>query len=1304
MNNVLLTLGALLVGILCALVAVPMVVDWNTYRGAFEEEASRILGRDVRVGGSVAVRLLPAPYIRFEKLRVADTASTSGDPLFRADSLTMRLSVGALLRGALEADQVDLQRPTLRLSVDKNGQGNWSALQIAPGALPFLPSNVALKSVDITGGTLTLVGTLGRDLAVFEAIDGEFAADSVTGPYRFKGGFKVNGQPPAEASRDIRVSAGEFEPDGSVRVRATTRATSTGNTYNFDGKLIDLRDRLKVDGELTAKLPIASGKDTKTQDLASAYDLKAKLTGDANGIRLADLSLALDSLVDPQLITGDVSTNWAAVPRFDMALASKSLNLDRFAAAGPNSDPLDTARAALNTILAAIPADAEATASLRADRVILAGETVTGVTVAMARTGPVLELKSLRAELPGSTRLEATGVVSRDTRTLSFAGPVRVRGTNLARFTGWAKGRVSDPSTKDNERSKTDPLIATARPYDGPFALAGNLTMAGGSIDLKSASADFGGMLVTGELNVQNEGRRKIALNIDAGRFDLAQLWPGGFDPAALRTLLTGANSASAAPSSEAGRPQAGDNGLFLFDPATADLDLTLSASELRAGLDKKSALELKDVEIAAKVTGGALTLDRLKFVTASGLDADIEARIDGLPGTPSAELLPKAAARTGIVRFTISAPSATAIKDALDLADIPTADRPSDGFLSKLGPTRLAGTINIGGRARAQELDATFDGAIDGGRVYGKIGLDGGLVRWRSAPLVAEFAADSPHVEHWLGLSGLAATQTDGARVAGRGTVFVRGEGTPETGLTVYSTFASRDLSAVYQGLVTLPRGSPAKLAGIVALTARDATDALALAGIAPGLGTTNAPVSGQVRLAHVDNALVLETSGLTVGGSVLNGTATVTGAGTPVRTVTARIGVDTVSVPGVLAALSDRRVSNTDGEDAVWPADPLTLTTLDGLTGTITLTAQRAVVDGAVGLNDLRAMVAIQNGQFKIDGIQAAALGGTLTGQAVLDRAQGGSRLTASVALDGADISKLNRGAAVPASAKLTMTGQGISARGIVSAMSGSGEATVGSGKIAGVAPAAVAIIANRVLETRELPSIDQVSNEVRRALEASVLDVKTRKLPIKIADGAVQIASPPLETDAGRASFDVVIDLAGLRQTHNWRIEAKTTTAPSGRVKGLLPPIIITTSGSLAAPDDWTTAVNLTAFEQELSLRKIERDADELELARKLAEDARLKAEAEEAARLTATKAAADDAANAAVSQSKPASEAQPAAQLQSGSAPETTQNPGAAAGSTVSPPVPISVPQPRPVRPPSSGPRRGDDVFLRPFQTP
>ena len=72
MNNGLLYIAGLISLALAALFAVPYFIDWNGYRGVFEEEATRILGREVRVGSNVNVRLLPSPYVSFEKLRIAD--------------------------------------------------------------------------------------------------------------------------------------------------------------------------------------------------------------------------------------------------------------------------------------------------------------------------------------------------------------------------------------------------------------------------------------------------------------------------------------------------------------------------------------------------------------------------------------------------------------------------------------------------------------------------------------------------------------------------------------------------------------------------------------------------------------------------------------------------------------------------------------------------------------------------------------------------------------------------------------------------------------------------------------------------------------------------------------------------------------------------------------------------------------------------------------------------------------------------------------------------------------------------------
>ena len=107
MNNLLMWVAGLLVAAFAALFAVPPLVDWNQFRGVFEDEASRLLGREVRVGGAVNLRLLPVPYVSFEKVSISDAPGLSG-AFLKAERFTMLLSAPPLLRGVMEARQLEV--------------------------------------------------------------------------------------------------------------------------------------------------------------------------------------------------------------------------------------------------------------------------------------------------------------------------------------------------------------------------------------------------------------------------------------------------------------------------------------------------------------------------------------------------------------------------------------------------------------------------------------------------------------------------------------------------------------------------------------------------------------------------------------------------------------------------------------------------------------------------------------------------------------------------------------------------------------------------------------------------------------------------------------------------------------------------------------------------------------------------------------------------------------------------------------------------------------------------------------------
>ena len=77
MSNFIVAIAVFLITVIGALFAVPYFVDWNGYRGVFEEEATCLVGREVRVGGAVNLHLLPTPYFRFEKSALPTPPSAS---------------------------------------------------------------------------------------------------------------------------------------------------------------------------------------------------------------------------------------------------------------------------------------------------------------------------------------------------------------------------------------------------------------------------------------------------------------------------------------------------------------------------------------------------------------------------------------------------------------------------------------------------------------------------------------------------------------------------------------------------------------------------------------------------------------------------------------------------------------------------------------------------------------------------------------------------------------------------------------------------------------------------------------------------------------------------------------------------------------------------------------------------------------------------------------------------------------------------------------------------------------------------
>ena len=134
MSNFFVAIAVFLITVIGALFAIPYFVDWNGYRGVFEEEATRLLGREVQ--GRRRRQSAPAADPLFPLGEGAHRGRVRQPPgaFFRAESLTVKLSIPPMFRGIVEANEIELQRPVLRLALDGKDGWNWQSFGQALGS------------------------------------------------------------------------------------------------------------------------------------------------------------------------------------------------------------------------------------------------------------------------------------------------------------------------------------------------------------------------------------------------------------------------------------------------------------------------------------------------------------------------------------------------------------------------------------------------------------------------------------------------------------------------------------------------------------------------------------------------------------------------------------------------------------------------------------------------------------------------------------------------------------------------------------------------------------------------------------------------------------------------------------------------------------------------------------------------------------------------------------------------------------------------------------------------------------------
>lgn len=1208
MNNGLLYLGGLLTLVLAILFGAPYFIDWNGYRGIFEEEASKVLGRDVRVGGAVNVRFLPTPFVRFEKVRLADTTGQTGEPFIRADSFTMRLALSPLLRGAFEANEIELTKPVLSLVFDGSGSGNWSTLELKPAELPFVPQNVALHSVRLIDGAVAIHRADGVLISTLDAVNGELSADSLKGPFKFKGSVQTG-----SAQREIRFSTTSTDPDGSVHFKASVHGDATSNSYMFDGTLQDLTTAPKVTGDLTGTiyLPAAVlGEGSAGDERPPVLNLKAQTRADALGAVFEGVELELDGAAEPQVLTGNASAKWGQTQQFDTRLSAKWLDLDMMAAPRGQEAGIEGLRRLFVALVEGLGGDGSSSVQVDVEQAKFAGERTGTLNLDAERHQDVVALRRLAGGLPGGARFDLSGeITGAKSADKTFKGEGSVRGVSFARVQAFAKKSGIDIDLKS----------------EGPFWIAGQVAMGPGSFALTDANAEISGQPVAGEVRIESGARQHITVRLEGDDIDSAVFFPEQAEHVSKvwRHVLglSPAEHDEVSEKSERARP---------------GTTVEISARRLQ-----HAGSVYKDVDAQIVIDANALLVPKASLTTEAGAHLGASGRI--------VRASSDSGSAKGTMNYEIDAADGRAIAQAgklLGLEEILARQ------MTALPSMRIGGLVQIG-RRQPGAAEVTFDGIIGGARIVGDGSFDNGFSAWRTAPARIVASVRAGDLGEMLKLAG-AGPQLLAGLTPRPGEASLAISGTLANGAKSMAEVSAEGLSATLRGTIWTQDNQAIAYQADGDVDAQDAREALVLAGLVAPAGLSRVSLAGPVTVSAKDGVTTLSSRGLKSFSSVIKGSVRLTHAD-GVSNVDADVSADRASVAGLLSWLSEaaRADAAEDAEESIWPRAQFDLRPFAHNRGVVRLKVANLELADGLAAQDASLGIDFSDGKVAIGSLKARAAGGDLSVAATIEKGAGGFSLSGSLALD-ADLAALNPKAAGRAGLQFEGSGQALSPASIINALTGKGSIKLHDVRHPGPAPALVADASDAVLAGRMENDAGVIGKSLAAALGSAAVVAGDKTLPFDVTGGIVKIEPYTIPGPQGSVRVTTTASLSSLGLDSEWQVSAVASPLPpppeagpdwKPAVKGPLPQVDFVYTGALGDLAGLEVSADAADLQRELAVRLMERKVEELELLRKRDEE-RQRQEIERRKALEAERVQAAAAAAAARAAAKQQQQTQPA----------------------------------------------------------
>lgn len=1164
MGSLLASLTTILVIVLTAALAVPYLIDWNAYRDVFEAQAAKVFGRQVKIDGDVDLKLLPIPTLKMHGLRVADDMGKFKRPFAEVKGFDMVLSLPSLLGGTIEAKQLQLDQPVIRLEVDELGESNWQSVGPLGGNIPV--RQVVLSKVDINDGAFEFRHGKGSPPSRIDSISGTLAADSLTGPFRFTGTANIAGD-----NRDVRLSTDRVENQG-FHLKGAIRALNGGSLYQVDGQVNGLDGALKYTGPIIAQLSLdAVAKETANTDigerkLGKAMELRASSTISLEDVKLENIAFTLTQNDQPQSLSGSAFASWGDKPRLDIAIDATWLDVDQMLRV--IGEPQDSQSAPARAI-AALPivfsgwsfTPQEGVIKAHIQQAGLGGEMVEGFSFEASHNKGGWKIDALTAKLPGETNINVTGKFTPGDK-FTLNGDFSLTGKHLARVLRWAAPSLGTVDAGDAQH----------------FSLNSEVALGADKIAFKGAKGELGESTFSGDLIYDFGAASRVILSLDSEHLDLRRVFGN-------QESSPSVGEENMAPKTEGTKTSLADVVRSVFRANSSEVSVRIAHLQM-------PSLEAKDVRSVVHYENGTFDIGELNLATTDGLSIKAHGHITDLSQKPNGEL-----------NLTIDAPNASAVANLSRLAGFDNVGQAAQRRMDAFAPLQLKGNLNASRKSRELQLtlagsaagsELTFNGKLDGDFAdlnTSKLNMSGVISNADGRHLIAQLAPEVP-VD--------TSTATNGP-----GTLKVTASGAFKSGLKGSVVLRTSEAQGRFEGRV-LPLDDPSwSLDGDLNLHANQAATALSMLRISPGGTPVTGPLEMHATLKKHATKYEIGSLDLQIGGESVGGTINVDTAGArPFAEVD--IGAGAVMLPRIGAYLVDwdrkdlssQLAEATDGA-SIWPNQAFSFRTFEAADGTLKIRASNFTLTDGLTLQEAQLQASLKNGALSVSALNGQLYGGTFSGTGKLVSERGRIVLDAQLKLEKADLAKIMIGSNGKPLAKskgdleFTLAGEGFSPRGLISVVSGSGQLRLQKGSLNGLSPTVLRDAADLYL-AEEIPQKDKLVAKITNNLWKGTLNFDALTIPLSVKDGVLQFRDAVISGSDANTTINLMADLGSLRLDSEWEIAYLGATKSGEK----LPPIRFVFAGPISEVGTLTPRINQEQFERFLSMRRMEEDMERLE----------------------------------------------------------------------------------------------------------